>query len=92
MAETALSRHPLPYIRLPAVRYNGRVLEQFKADLVQRRLAEGSSGGGGASAATFSEQRQHAAQPVPKRARVDSSSDLTSARSCCRASGFHRDA
>lgn len=59
------------------MRYNGRVLEQFKADLVQRRLAEGG-GGGSASAATASDQRQQA-QPASKRARVGSSSDLTSA-------------
>lgn len=64
----------------PAVRYNGRVLEQFKAELAQRRLADGNSGGGASAgtAATASEQRQQAQQPA-KRARVDSSSDLTGA-------------
>ncbi|KAL4433628.1 hypothetical protein ABPG75_000069 [Micractinium tetrahymenae] len=67
------------------VRYNNRVLEQFKAELAKQRLGEGSSGGlppaslsaGRSDQQYVQQQWQQQQAPPPKRARVDSSSDLT---------------
>lgn len=61
------------------VRYNNRVLEQFKTELAKRRMGDSSSGAPAPAppprAMLSGGERQHA--PAPKRARVDSSSDLT---------------
>lgn len=72
------AHHDLPFLLLR------RVLEQYKADLGQRRLGAGGSSGGGSggtmghATAAASEQLQQG-EPAPKRARVDSDSDLTGA-------------
>ncbi|EFN51862.1 hypothetical protein CHLNCDRAFT_139765 [Chlorella variabilis] len=56
-----------------------RVLEQFKTELAKRRMGDSSSGAPAPAppprAMLSGGERQHA--PAPKRARVDSSSDLT---------------
>ncbi|KAL4450629.1 hypothetical protein ABPG77_000985 [Micractinium sp. CCAP 211/92] len=66
------------------VRYNNRVLEQYKGELAKQRLAEGSSSGLPASLSAgrsdqqyVQQQQQQQQQPPHKRARVGSSSDLT---------------
>lgn len=56
-----------------------RVLEQFKAELMQRRFADGSSGGGASGATGGTASEAWAQQPALKRARADSGSDLTGA-------------